>query len=150
MILAVDPGAKGALAWLWEAGGLYRIHDMPMIDKQVSSPLLSEMLRETAVTVAVVEQVSAMPGQGVSTMFKMGRNYGTLLGALGALNIRTEHVTAAKWKRDMGLSKDKDLSRRRAAERWPAHAELFKRKMDDGRAEAALLGAWWLTMGREA
>jgi hypothetical protein len=93
---------------------------------------------------AVVEQVGARPGQGVSSMFRFGQGYGTILGIIGTLAIPVRHVSPAKWKRALGLNSDGETSRARAIETWPAQAELFARKCDHSRAEAALLGMYGL------
>lgn len=142
-ILGVDSGNSGALAWLHD-GVLVDVVDMPCIDKLVSPALLTDDLRRRDTpTVAVVEQAASMPRQGLASTFRYGTAYGIQRGVLGALGIRTELVTPARWKRDMRLTPDKDRSRRLAAERWPAMADHFRRRKDDGRAEAALLAAWW-------
>lgn len=154
MIFAIDPGATGAIAYLTDLGALIGVDDMPTIDKMVSATLLASSISARyefypGPHVAVVEQVASMPRQGVSTTFKFGTSYGIALGVVGALGLRLELVTPAKWKRDMRLSSDKDEARRRAIERWPERAELFARKKDDGRAEACLLAEWWRTKGAE-
>jgi hypothetical protein len=73
-------------------------------------------------------------------MFRFGQAYGTILGVIGALAIPVRHVSPAKWNRALGHTRDGETSRARAIETWPAHAELFARKRDHSRAEAALLG----------
>ncbi len=90
-----------------------------------------------------------MPGQGVSSVFAFGQAAGIVHGVLAGCGVPMELVTAARWKRDMGLDSDKDRSRAMAAEMFPDQAALFKRAKDDGRAEAALLGVWWLRHGQE-
>ena len=89
-----------------------------------------------------------MPRQGVSSTFKYGVGYGTILGVCGALRLPVRHVTPAVWKRAAGLSKDKGASRRRACELWPAHSASFGRVRDDGRAEAALIARHGWEVGR--
>lgn len=91
---------------------------------------------------AVVEQVGAMPGQGVSSMFAFGQAFGLALGVLAGLGVATVTVTPAAWKRDLRLCAGKDAARLRAAQLWPAQAAEFRRVRDDGRAEAALLAHW--------
>ena len=70
------------------------------------------------------------------------------LGVVGALAIPVRHVSPAKWKRALGLNSDGETSRARAIETWPAQAELFARKRDHSRAEAALLGLYALKAGQ--
>ena len=98
------------------------------------------------VTEAVVEKVSAMPGQGVSGMFRFGTSYGIVLGVLGALEIPTRLVTPGRWKADAGLlKKDKDVSRLKAIEEFPAMAGYLVRKKDVGRADAIWIARWGLS-----
>jgi hypothetical protein len=79
-------------------------------------------------------------GQGVSSVFKFGKNYGIVIGVATGLSHPLVKITPFDWKRSNGLiGKDKDASRQLAMELWPRHAESFKRKRDDGRAEAALI-----------
>ena len=150
MILGIDPGKSGAIAAFTDGGRLVGIDDMPVAGNLVSAALLDEMLHnridpfaDTPGT-AVIEQVHAMPGQGVSSSFGFGRSLGVLEGVLAGQGWRIVWVTPAKWKRALGLTADKDMSRKRALELWPEHAPLFARKKDDGRAEAALIAHWWL------
>jgi crossover junction endodeoxyribonuclease RuvC len=95
-------------------------------------------------TCAYVEQVGAMPGQGVSSMFAFGEAFGLAKGVLAGLGIPLQVVTPARWKRDMRLNTGKDSARAMAAARWPQHAGEFRRVKDDGRAEAALIALWGL------
>lgn len=137
--LGVDPGATGAFACVLE-GRLHWIEDMP-------NPLHGAIIRDLFDEVgthytAAVEDVHSMPGQGVSTTFKFGMNHGIVLGALGALRIPYRLVTPGQWKKAMRVTADKDTARTRAIELWPAHAQLFARKRDHGRAEAALIARW--------
>lgn len=149
MILAVDPGQKGAIGALDYQGKLTGVWDMPILEKRVNAPLLANMLIPWANTadVCVIEDVHAMPKQGVTSMFTFGRGLGVVEGvALGA-GIPVRYVSPAKWKRALGLSADKDASRRRATELWPLQADLFKLVKNDGRAEAMLIAYWWLKFG---
>jgi hypothetical protein len=143
-VLGVDPGKTGALALL-DADVLWWVEDMPDCTGAALGAALKVLLEGESVSVAVVELVASRPGQGVASTFKFGAGYGALLGALGALGVRVEHVTPATWKRAMKVSKDKDSSRQRARELWPGEASRFARVKDDGRAEACLIAEWWLT-----
>lgn len=151
MILGIDPGKSGAIAAFNNDGRLIGIDDMPVAGGLISGALLDELihnrvdpLADTPGT-AIIEQVHAMPGQGVSSSFGFGRSLGLVEGVLAAQGWTILWVTPAKWKRALGLTADKDQSRRRALELWPDHANLFARKKDDGRAEAALIAHWHLT-----
>lgn len=149
IVLGVDPGASGAVAWLDNDGTLKAVVDMPHLDGTVSGALLRDLIAQISHDAggwpvhAAVEKVAAMPRQGVSSTFKFGTAYGTVLGCLGALSIPMTHVSAAKWKRALGLTSDKNASRARAVYLWPTFAGEFKRVKDDGRAEAALIAEWW-------
>jgi len=88
---------------------------------------------------AVIEQVAAMRGQGVSSMFRFGEGYGMLQMGCAANKLPVQFVTPAKWKGYFGLSRDKGVSRGLAMQRFPDNASDFGRAKDDGRAEAALL-----------
>ena len=85
-----------------------------------------------------------MPGQGVTSMFSFGRSLGILEGTLAGLDIPYTLVTPQVWKKAMGANASKDGAREMAMRLWPSKSELFKRKKDDGRAEAALLALYLL------
>lgn len=145
-IVGIDPGQTGAVAAITHDGQLLWVEDMPDgLSGVAVGAWLAELLRHEA-TLAVVEQVGAMPGNGSVSMFKFGTSYGSILGALGALAVPTILVRPAVWKRRLGLTSDKNASRQRATERWPEMADLFRRVKDDGRAEAALIALY----GKEA
>ena len=147
MILGIDPGASGALAWLSLTGELLAVEDMPAAavtiggkDRmRVSSAMLAALIRETMPTAAFVEKVGAMPGQGTASMFSFGFSAGLVDGVLAGLGIPTTYVTPQSWKRAAGLTSDKSAVRLRAAQLWPDMARHFARVKDDGRAEAALI-----------
>lgn len=155
-IIGVDPGASGAIAIIESNGKLVHVFDMPSVEiitggkakKRVSPEMLAAELRLYADqgAVAYVEQVGAMPGQGVSSMFAFGQAFGIVLGVMAGLAIPTQTVTPGKWKKDMKLNGGKDASRAKAAQVWPASAGEFKRVKDDGKAEAALIACWGLNV----
>lgn len=142
-IIGIDPGASGAIAILHDAR-LITAFDMPQIDGRISPAGVARIAESVlaAGPEAWVEDVHAMPKQGVSSSFKFGMAHGTILGVLGALEIPVHLVSPAKWKKHHGLNKDKGASRRRATELWPLHTATFARVKDDGRAEAALIGLY--------
>jgi crossover junction endodeoxyribonuclease RuvC len=149
MIVGCDPGKSGALARLDHAGRLVDVADMPVVGTIISAHLLDEIvhnwidpLADAPYGTAVIEDVHARPGQGVSSMFSFGRSLGVAEGVLAGNGLSLRYVSPAKWKKALGLSSDKGASRRRAIELWPEHAKAFARVKDDGRAEAALI-AWW-------
>lgn len=152
LILGIDPGQTGAIAALDHHGEIIEIHDMPLVAGGVSASLLSDLICDLAKmsweTTAVVEQVHSMPKQGVASSFKFGMSYGIILGTLGGHAIRVEHAQPGKWKRAIGVTADKETSRRKAIERWPAQAALFARKKDNESAEAALIALYWIEAQR--
>ena len=80
-------------------------------------------------------------------MFGFGRSLGVVEGVLAALGIPVTYVAPATWTKAMGKAQGKDASRRRAMELFPEHQQLFKRVMDDGRAEASLIAVWGIKHG---
>lgn len=157
-VIGIDPGAAGAVAILEaKTGKLVHVFDMPAVEvvvggkakRRVSPELLASELRLYADqgAVAVVEQVNAMPGQGVSSMFAFGESFGMAKGVLAGLGIPTSTVTPGKWKKAMNLNAGKDGSRAKAAQLWPLSAGEFKRVKDDGRAEAALIAEFCRSAG---
>lgn len=154
-VIGIDPGAKGAIAILTDTGSLVEVWDMPTLEikvgkatkTRISPEVLAEELRNwDSVRAAFMEAVSSSPQMGVSSAFAFGEGFGVVKGVLAALGVPLVLVPPAKWKRDMGLNQSKDGSRAKAIAKWPSHAGEFKRVKDDGRAEAALIGAWGLTV----
>jgi crossover junction endodeoxyribonuclease RuvC len=147
MILGIDPGAHGAIAVLSPTGELLGVHDMPTVEVAVgkgkrtrlAEAALAGLIKEAGATHAFVERVSAMPGQGVSSMFAFGEALGIAKGILAALAVPTTHITPQQWKRAMRVTDDKGGCRLRAMQLFPASAAQFSRAKDDGRAEAALI-----------
>ena len=156
-LIGIDPGASGAVAILEKNGKLVHVFDMPSVEvmaggkakKRVSPEMLAAELKLYADqgATAVVEQVGAMPGQGVSSMFAFGESFGLAKGVLAGLKIPTSTVTPGKWKKALQLNAGKDGSRAKAAQIWPSHAGEFKRVKDDGKAEAALIAHWGRGLG---
>lgn len=143
-ILGVDPGLKGALAFLSLDGQLIAIEDMPCLGKEVNAYMLANLIVGLGpVTTAVVERAHSMPKQGIAGAFNYGTGYGKILGVLAALHIPIVDYPTS-WKRRAKLTTDKNLSRKRATQRWPEMAEEFSLVKHDGRAEAALLADLWL------
>lgn len=152
IIIGCDPGKTGALAAIDQDGNLHDTWDMPVVGKVVAAPLLADIFvpLQRVAEVCVIEDVHSSPQMGVTSAFSFGRALGALEGvALGA-NIPVRFVSPRRWKRALGLSPDKELSRRRAIELWPAQSAMFARKMDADRAEAALIAYWWLHFGERA
>ncbi len=149
MLIGIDPGYSGAITLYWPATGEIEVHDMPTL-KDVKGRAVLDLHSILQILepegdgqrAAYIEQVSAMPGQGVTSMFRFGEQYGALQMALAATKTPTHYVTPAVWKKHFGLSREKGVSRGLAMQRFPAFAETFKRVKDDGRAEATLIALY--------
>lgn len=148
-VVGIDPGLDGAIGLIND--GIVLTWDTPTFEvikakkkrRQVNATLLADIIRSAAPDHIILEQVNAMPGQGVASMFNFGRAFGTVEGVVGGLQIPLTMVTPQTWKRDLKLSSDKGESRRRASLLYPQYAEQFARVKDDGRAEAVLLAHWF-------
>ena len=158
MILGVDPGLSGAFALLDSSASWYitLLRDMPVMSKtygkgkQVDAHgvelIVNACVRLCASRgddlLARVEQVSAMPKQGVSSVFSFGDSFGVVRAILTAHEVPIEYVLPRAWKQAHGLlGKDKDASRTLVMQRWPSHAKSFSRKCDVDRADAVLIAA---------
>ncbi len=151
MILGIDPGLNGALAFYDPAIDLLSVHDTPTItvkngagkDRQkLNGAAAAALMRNYKPTFAVIEAVHSMPKQGVASAFTFGLVTGRLIGMLDAFAITYVYAEPAVWKRYFKATADKNSSRLRATEWLPHHASLWARKKDDGRAEAALLALY--------
>lgn len=152
LLLAVDPGLHGALA-LWNPQlELLEVHDMPTFSitrngkkrREIDLYTLANLIDSEARNIgrAVVEQVGAMPNQGVASTFTFGKATGIVLGMIAAHLIPLVEVSPAVWKRHMGVTADKDSSRKKASSLLPHCAKFWPQANHDGRAEAALLAIY--------
>lgn len=147
--IGIDPGQTGAIAFLFDqkpnlANKVFDFDDgnalawLQDVGKQIASGVIQAK--------AIIEKVSAMPKQGVSSTFKFGTNYGQWIGRLEALGIPFDFVTPQKWKKvmfDSMVKGDvKEMSRNRAQRLLPNMADRLKRKMDHNRAEALLIALY--------
>lgn len=154
VIIGIDPGFTGAVAIFRPSIWSMYVYDMPTMPNkkgktEINMHELHDLLTPEDDTnhVAIVEQVAAMRGQGVSSMFRFGQGFGAIQMGLAAHKVPTTYVTPAKWKQHFGLSRDKGASRGLAMQKFPAVADMFKRVKDDGRAEAALLALYGMEVG---
>jgi crossover junction endodeoxyribonuclease RuvC len=145
--IGIDPGVSGATAILTHDDVTF--HDMPILEIKKKQTLdyagLATILRpySGAAAFAAVELVGAMPGQGVSSMFKFGQCYGAVLATLAALQIPYELVTPPVWKRAFRLvGCEKDESRAAALRLFPQCANDLKLKKHHGRADALLMAEY--------
>jgi len=160
IILGVDPGLSGAICFFNpQENKIEHVDNFPLRPVKSSKTNKKEIdlynlqilvARFAARTMfAVIEKVNAMPGQGVTSMFRFGESYGQIQGLVSAFEIPITFITPAVWKPMLGLSRDKNESRALACKLFPASQSEFKRKKDDGKAEAALLARYGVnTLGR--
>jgi crossover junction endodeoxyribonuclease RuvC len=147
VIVSIDPGLSGAIALL-DGDQLVAVEDMPAIAKRVNAAVLDTLLADWKHTFGnisrvVIENVHAMPKQGVTSSFTFGRAFGVAEGVAIAAGHVVTYAEPSVWKASMGLrGKPKDASRQLATDLWPSWSDSFKRVKDDGRAEAALMAMW--------
>ena len=148
IILGFDPGQTGAVA-AFDGERIEAVIDMPTMTRlhgkgnQVDPYTLATALIDLCAgreATAVLEAVSAMPGQGVTSTFHFGESVGVVLGVLGALQMPVRMVTPGKWKKAAGLlGRDKDTARTLAIQLHPEVADQLARKKDIGRADAVCI-----------
>lgn len=147
MLLAIDPGLEHGIAVLDFDGRLLLASEFPVVGEGANRRLalggLPDLIGQYRITRAVIEQVSAMPRQGVTASFRFGRATGQVEGALMALRLPLDFAHPATWKRFFGVnSGDKGRMRALAVQEWPAFTEQFRLVKHEHRAEAALLALW--------
>jgi len=145
MIIGIDPGNTGAIAFLGDDMRLIEVVDMPLMangkKNQVNAAALARIFDREDCIHAYVEKVGAMPGQGVASMFNFGMGFGVIKGVLAARCIPYELITPQAWKKAAKLiGKDKDNARTLAQQLYP-EAPL-DRKKDIGRADAILIARY--------
>ena len=141
-IMGIDPGISGAVAFYFpdQRAGI-SAYDVPIVGKEINASALFDLIHQYAPDLAVIEIVHSMPKQGVASSFNFGMSYGIAKGVVGSLHIPTINVAPTKWKKHFGLTADKEQARALAISTWP-FSEHFRRKKDNGRAEAALLALY--------
>ena len=145
-ILGIDPGLSGAFVVL-EDGVPIEWGVMPTVvegsSKRINASSLAAIWRNTKIDIAFLENVGAMPGQGVTSMFTFGHAVGAVRGVLGALEIPVRLVTPQAWKKHVGLlNKDKDAARSLAIQMWPDWRGLDKKGEGQALADAALIARY--------
>ena len=162
LIISIDPGISGAICF-FEDGKVKEIIDMPTMaegkknKKQVNgTQIYNEIsLRINKIQkkeiIVVIEQVSAMPGQGVTSMFNFGQSFGVLKGICSAMQLSMYFVRPAKWKKYFGLIKtEKDASRTKAIEIFPYISSQLSRKKDSNKADAILIASFFYNTYKKA
>ena len=147
-ILAIDPGLNNGIAILDCERRLLLATEIPVIgegaNKRLNLISFADILTQFRIRHAVVEDVAAMPKQGLTSTFRFGRASGSFEGALAALKIPTTFIRPAIWKRDIGARAKRDEDIRALPSRPAGSGAPFARKRDHNRAEAALIGLWFL------
>ena len=152
-IIGIDPGLSGAIAVL-ENNKVLSIFDMPVMPegkknkRQLNSAQLVKLLKDNILkneeVLVVVEQVNAMPGQGVTSMFNFGQSFGILKGICSAMQLPMYFVRPAKWKKYFNLiNSEKDASRTKAIEVFPYFSSQLLRKKDSNKADAILIASFY-------
>lgn len=158
LIVGIDPGISGAIAAVTPNGHLQWVFDMPVRDagkktrtaNEIDGVELGRLLRLHLPDIDEVwiEEVAAMPGQGVSSMFSLGDSRGCIRGVCEALGLPTQRVHPRAWKKSCGLiGAPKDASRALAIRLYPG-CEALARKKDHGRAESLLIARYGAMMRR--
>ena len=155
LIIGIDPGISGSICF-FQDGKILQVIEMPtMIDgkkkkRQVNgSQIYNEILKrinefEKQNVRVVIEQVSAMPGQGVTSMFNFGQSFGILKGICSAMQLPMYFVRPTKWKKHYNLiNSDKDASRTRAIEIFPYFSSHLSKKKDTNKADAILIANFY-------
>ena len=152
-IFGIDPGLSGGIAIL-DDNKIKEIFDMPVMSdgkknkRQLNSALLAQLFKDNIKdmedTVMIVEQVNAMPGQGVTSMFNFGQTFGAIKGISAALGLPIFFVRPAKWKKHFELiNSSKDASRTKAIEMYPSIAEKLSKKKDVNKSDAILIARFY-------
>ena len=155
LIIGIDPGISGSICF-FEDGRILDVVEMPTMTegkknkKQVNgSQIYNEIFnrikqRDKKEIKVIIEQVSAMPGQGVTSMFNFGQSYGILKGICSAMRLPMYFVRPAKWKKYFNLiNSEKDASRTRAIEIFPYFSSKLSRKKDSNKADAILIASFY-------
>jgi len=155
LIIGIDPGISGSICF-FENGKVIDLIEMPsMADgkknkKQVNGSQIYNEISSRIKKInkgdikVVIEQVSAMPGQGVTSMFNFGQSFGVLKGICSAMQLSVHFVRPAKWKKYFNLiNSEKDASRTKAIEIFPYISSQLSRKKDANKADAILLASYF-------
>jgi len=155
LIIGIDPGISGSICFL-DNGKILDVIEMPIMTdgkknkKQVNgSQVYNEFNKrikqfEKNQIRVVIEHVSAMPGQGVTSMFNFGQSFGILKGICTAMQLPMYFVRPAKWKKYFNLlNSEKDASRTRAIEIFPYFSSQLSRKKDSNKADAILIASFY-------
>ena len=154
LIIGIDPGISGSICF-FEDGKILDVIEMPVMTEgkknkkqvngaQIYNEFLKRINKKDDEIRVVIEQVSAMPGQGVTSMFNFGQSYGILKGICSAMQLPLFFVRPAKWKKYFNLiNSQKDASRTRAIEIFPYFSTQLSKKKDSNKADAILIASFY-------
>ena len=154
-IIGIDPGISGAICFMKD-GKIIDVIEMPSMaegkknKKQVNGAQIFNEISQRIKKIdkkdikVIIEQVSAMPGQGVTSMFNFGQSFGILKGICSAMRLPLYFVRPAKWKKYFGLiNSEKDASRTKAIEIFPYFSTNLSKKKDANKADAILISSFY-------
>tara|TARA_B100001121_G_scaffold299524_1_gene308369 strand:- start:3308 stop:3802 length:495 start_codon:yes stop_codon:yes gene_type:complete len=155
LIIGIDPGISGSICF-FENGKIHDVVEMPTMTDgkknkrqvngaQVYNEIINRINKfEKKDIRVVIEQVSAMPGQGVTSMFNFGQSFGILKGICSAMQLPLYFVRPAKWKKYFGLiNSEKDASRTKVIEMFPYFSAQLSKKKDSNKADAILIASFY-------
>ena len=154
LIIGIDPGISGSICF-FEDGKILEVIEMPVMTEgkknkkqvngaQIYNEFSKRINRKDNEIRVVIEQVSAMPGQGVTSMFNFGQSFGILKGICYAMQLPMFFVRPAKWKKYFNLiNSQKDASRTRVIEIFPYFSTQLSKKKDSNKADAILIASFY-------
>ena len=155
LVIGIDPGISGSICF-FQDGKINDVVEMPIMiegkknKKQVNGSQIYNEISDRIKKIekknikVVIEQVSAMPGQGVTSMFNFGQSFGILKGICAAMQLPMYFVRPAKWKKYFNLiNSEKDASRTKAIEIFPYFSSQLSRKKDSNKADAILIASFY-------
>ena len=155
LVIGIDPGISGSICF-FQDGKIIDVIEMPTMTegkknkKQVNGSQIFNEISERIKKLdkkdikVIIEQVSAMPGQGVTSMFNFGQSFGILKGICSAMQLSMYFVRPAKWKKYFNLiNSEKDASRTKAIEIFPYFSTQLSRKKDSNKADAILIASFY-------
>ena len=154
LIIGIDPGISGSICF-FEDGKIIEVIEMPVMTEgkknkkqvngaQIYNEFFKRITRKDDEIRVVIEQVSAMPGQGVTSMFNFGQSFGILKGICSAMQLPMFFVRPGKWKKYFNLiNSQKDASRTRAIEIFPYFSSQLSKKKDSNKADAILIASFY-------
>ena len=155
LVIGIDPGISGSICF-FEDGKILDVVEMPTMTegkknkRQVNGSQVYNEISKRIKKIdkkdirVIIEQVSAMPGQGVTSMFNFGQSFGILKGMCSAMQLPMYFIRPAKWKKYFNLiNSEKDASRTKAIEIFPYYSSNLSKKKDSNKADAILIASYY-------